>query len=218
MEDEFKVFNPCANFYLFNLAIRGPRSAAGRDFISINICIFFGGKKKRFKIILFGLIILLPLILIFWSTMSKNLGPFFQSTWQWQKYSESSVSIRLANWQEAGREFLSNPLFGIGYGNFRDCTGGCWAHNLPLEILAEAGLIGFIPLILIYFLTAHAAYLFIKRGQENILMKTLLVLWIFFIASESLIYGRIVCQTSFFLTTGLIWGLIKHYNLKYAGE
>jgi O-antigen ligase len=60
---------------------------------------------------------------------------------------------RLAHWQTAGNQFLSDPLLGVGVGNFNarfyDFSVAGWpksaghAHNYYLQTLAETGVLGF---------------------------------------------------------------------------
>src|SRR6266849_3657777 len=67
---------------------------------------------------------------------------------------------RLAIWAGAGLIFLSHPVAGIGYGNFKNVlaatinvTEGSMldAHNLYMELLAETGVLGFIAFFILAF-------------------------------------------------------------------
>jgi len=76
---------------------------------------------------------------------------------------------RLEIWAGAALIFLSRPLVGIGYGNFKTIIANTItvqegfmldAHNLYMELLAETGLLGFVT-----FLTLAATV--IRRGVRN---------------------------------------------------
>jgi O-antigen ligase len=67
----------------------------------------------------------------------------------WLQEDESSA-MRLLFWGVASSLFLSSPIVGVGYGNFRDLydlpgikPGIFDVHNLYLQLLAETGLPGF---------------------------------------------------------------------------
>jgi putative inorganic carbon (HCO3(-)) transporter len=67
---------------------------------------------------------------------------------------------RLTIWAGAGLIFLSHPIAGIGYGNFKTVLTETVrvpegfmldAHNLYMELLAETGILGFITFIVLGF-------------------------------------------------------------------
>jgi putative inorganic carbon (HCO3(-)) transporter len=69
---------------------------------------------------------------------------------------DQPAEMRLLFWGVASMLFLSSPIVGVGYGNFRDlynlpgiAPGVFDVHNLYLQLLAETGLLGFFS-----FLTA----------------------------------------------------------------
>ena len=56
---------------------------------------------------------------------------------------------RFILWEAGIRMFLDNPLFGVGFGGFRDVRRsygihGSMAHNSYIDILSETGIIGFL--------------------------------------------------------------------------
>lgn len=72
---------------------------------------------------------------------------FIRSPWVQE---DESASMRLLFWGFASTLFLSSPIVGVGYGNFRAlydipgiASGIFDVHNLYLQLLAETGLIGF---------------------------------------------------------------------------
>jgi putative inorganic carbon (HCO3(-)) transporter len=56
---------------------------------------------------------------------------------------ESSAAGRVDAWYEGLHMFLSQPLFGVGAGNFTD-HNNLTAHNSLVLVLAETGFVGFI--------------------------------------------------------------------------
>lgn len=100
--------------------------------------------------------------------LSTNL---LATAWQrYQEFAESlsdpkgTVALRLVLWKTALRTFWDHPLTGIGIGNFRIVrelypelrveplqaqVKGMSAHNVLLHYLAETGLVGTIPLLVL---------------------------------------------------------------------
>jgi|ERR1043165_2648646 putative inorganic carbon (HCO3(-)) transporter len=72
---------------------------------------------------------------------------FVRSPWVQE---DQSAEMRLLFWGVASALFLSSPIVGVGYGNFRDlynlpgiASGVFDVHNLYLQLLAETGVLGF---------------------------------------------------------------------------
>jgi O-antigen ligase len=70
-----------------------------------------------------------------------------------EEVDEFTQQSRLALWGAAGMMFLSHPVLGVGYGNYRSLYGDYIpgarpddldAHNLYLQFLSETGIIGFL--------------------------------------------------------------------------
>jgi len=89
-----------------------------------------------------------------------------------QEIDEYTQVTRFALWQAAGRMFLSHPILGVGYGNYRSLyhnyipTGGSNdldAHNLYLQFLAETGAIGFLIFCGLAFAFARVAIKLARR-------------------------------------------------------
>jgi O-antigen ligase len=73
---------------------------------------------------------------------------------------DKSTELRLENWKLSWQLFTRNPLWGVGLGNFPYYSGpeveglpegtrGHVAHSIWLEILAEGGLVTFVPFVLL---------------------------------------------------------------------
>jgi O-antigen ligase len=75
------------------------------------------------------------------------------------------IDMRLGVWAEAWQMFLAHPIVGIGVGTFDEVTyqmpgtkanldfhlNGWHAHNVPLHILTEAGLLGLAAWIFLWY-------------------------------------------------------------------
>jgi len=75
------------------------------------------------------------------------------------------INLRLRIWGEAWRLFLAHPLFGIGVGTFDEVAyqlpgntanldfrmAGWHAHNVPLHILTEAGVLGLAAWVFLWY-------------------------------------------------------------------
>jgi len=70
---------------------------------------------------------------------------------------EESAHGRLTMWYGAARAFVSNPITGVGLGGYKTFAGeedlrGTGLHSAYLQVLAEQGLVGFIPWVAILIL------------------------------------------------------------------
>ena len=62
---------------------------------------------------------------------------------------------RAVLWGDGISMFKSSPIFGVGYKTFTDeSSDHLQAHNTYIHVLAELGLIGYLPLFLLIYLTA----------------------------------------------------------------
>ena len=107
----------------------------------------------------------------------------------------AGIDLRLQTWAEAWRLFLAHPLFGIGVGTFDKVVyqmpdtaatpdfrlSGWHAHNVPLHILTEAGLLGL------------AAWAFLWYVVLNVLVRT----WRSGDGHRGLISGALVSAVAF---------------------
>jgi O-antigen ligase len=92
----------------------------------------------------------------------------------------TSVGERLLMWKAALRMFLSNPLFGIGPGDYRSTLAGFVAaggfpdtilkynqpHSMYLFSLATTGLIGFLSLLFIFYRALQCSGRLLHRKER----------------------------------------------------
>lgn len=137
---------------------------------------------------------------------------------------KNSAVLRLVKWDRALNLFFDNPVFGVGFGQFSNSNA--FAHNIMLEVAAELGLVGLLTLTYILVLTFITAYRSLKSTSLNSsdyeLVKLFLTLLIFSFA-EAQFSGFLTRQTYFFMSLGLMWGLLNikrqdvHLKIPYKG-
>lgn len=158
--------------FLFELIVfflTGARGAflgilAGAGIIFILWLLIFKGVKK--KIILVSAIIILALIPILLNTF-RNV-PFIKnnsviSRFSGISFSEQTVQSRLTIWSMALKSFRERPILGWGFNNFiipyaknydpKMYGNEPWfdrTHNMPLEWLVSAGIIGFLTYLTLF--------------------------------------------------------------------
>ena len=180
-------------FPLFLISIMGIMVAASRQSygvlaIGLVTTILFNTfefkKNKKANLII---IIFLISIVIFWGNIEK---------WQIMEVSLSKLNKmrsqfgridflqRGTMWKLAWSSFKTNPIFGVGigeysvqHGNYFSDASYPYPHNTMLEILAELGLIGFLVLISPFFI---AAISMIKKyfSSKEQAFKHLLILFL----------------------------------------
>jgi len=124
---------------------------------------------------------------------------------------QGTVALRLILWKTALRTFLDHPIAGIGVGNFRIVhdiypeqrlipqyilVRGMSAHNVVLHYLAETGLIGTVPLLMLAISGLRTAYrtfkLKLSSGETQV--------------SAALFIGLFVFVCSLFYMRAWTWG------------
>jgi O-antigen ligase len=79
--------------------------------------------------------------------------------------SEASAAGRVDSWYEGLQMFISDPLFGIGAGNYTDYNP-LTAHNSFVLVLAETGIIGFTIWLAIVVYSFRMMWAMMRRGEE----------------------------------------------------
>ena len=130
--------------------------------------------QRRLLIITIILLICALLIFLFWDylidiPMFSRINILINNL-----NSGSEADLRVSLYALAWSHFIENPLFGIGWGNFRFTVIGTITkdtefevHNIYLQLLCETGIIGFllivIPIIGFFIFTL----LHIKKMKEE---------------------------------------------------
>lgn len=159
-------------------------SRAAWIFLFLTIPLIFGRKIKK-------LVTALLLFVISLGTAIYSLNIAADSNFYLIKISFEEIRSELANinlsprieiWEIATKLFLKNPLFGSGTSSFPSYFSektGYWighAHNLPLELLINYGLIGglsiLLPVVFIVFKSFKLTFIGTnKKISKNIIQK-----------------------------------------------
>jgi O-antigen ligase len=130
------------NFYIIIFLF--SRAAYVATFIGVFLLLLF---KKRF--------LLIPLIFVAvsWQTMlPEQVVERVQMTTTGYGELDKSSADRLVMWQYSLELFAENPIFGVGYGVFKNAgfvLGD--THNIYFKLLAEQGLIGLLIMLSLLF-------------------------------------------------------------------
>lgn len=176
-------------------------------------------KKKQKKYLYVTLIILLAIIFFYVFDDLLLLVPGLNRIVQ--TFSSESLdgtdvtSGRLRLYVRAWHLFIENPIFGIGWGGFKETTTSSYviysvldAHNIYLQVLCEAGIIGGISIFLsliIFWIASKNAYIECIHQINPVLYR-----W------KPLLYFSFSYQT-FFLLYGLTGNVLydQHYQILY---
>ncbi|OGU20189.1 MAG: hypothetical protein A2580_04825 [Hydrogenophilales bacterium RIFOXYD1_FULL_62_11] len=135
------------------------------------------------------------------------------SSWNDQSWSSmSSVQQRKVLYATAVREFVANPVVGVGAGRFAEVSGipGAYPHNSVLQAFTELGVIGGILYTGIAVLSVWRLFGLV-RGKSDVrgeLAWYVLGLWAYLFMIE-LAGGNYLMSASFWLVSGLAVSLIK---------
>jgi len=162
--------------------------------------------KTPLKTKLSVIFVFLVLFGISYMAVPDNIRDFYKYSISKAAFQDttSSVYMRVVLWREAVTNFLENPFFGIGMGNFNGTSS--YPHNLILEIAAEFGILGIIVFTLLVYTTIRKATVFIKNKQlsnSHTLMRLLLVLFIYSL-THAMFSGHIANQTKLYVCMGAI--------------
>ncbi len=119
------------------------------------------------------------------------------------------VKLRVSNWSQAVRMTVSNPLFGVGLGNYEHNitqyihpgeAHSIYSHNFLLQLTAEGGIITIIIILSLIFI--HRKKIVPEVNKENALYISILLITIiynlidigFYFFSASLIFTIIISQ------------------------
>lgn len=165
------------------------------------VCIFFISKPKfntGIKIISITAFAIGLIYYINYETGILNIIPIIDRFQEFADLTESSAGIRLNSWEEAYGLFLQNPFTGNGWGT---CTE---THNVPLELLAETGFLGFLGFYILVFWLMRKFILMYSFTQDAFLKTSSLTIILVF--SGCLIFDLTnhgIFHFVFWLTIGL---------------
>lgn len=194
--------------------------------LSLLIVPFFYPRLR--KVFLLGIFIICIIAIFNWSNvMSENrtVGGVTSVNQVYSRINLYGASLRM---------FLERPIFGFGFETFRELSHDYFyeikgiplqsrslsRHDTLVGILVELGLIGFIPLLLIYFyIFKHSINLYHKLSNKSFLGRGLVtIFWgisiVFMVNMQFHEMRFFLFSTSiFFLVAGIIVGLDQRTSL-----
>jgi O-antigen ligase len=193
---------------LFGLVLSASRSTWVSIIFALILFIPILKVKQNFKLLItISATGLLIFSLLFYNSSIRNSGLLEDIRERFSGISnpesETSASFRLVSWTYYFSRFLANPAMGEGIGNrlayqFDNIFIDTEAHNLYIMILVQRGIIGTLPLLLI-FLLVYIKTIKLKKIKYIDDKQYLLALvscfsiivtggWLFFTADNSLIW------------------------------
>jgi len=182
---------PIALLFIALIFLTGKRMLSVISIMVPLVIYCFSGKSlskrvKRFFII--ALVIFCGLFVVISNIdylASTNIGIFtrFADALEQYKQGESIASSRMELIQTALEAFRSNPVFGIGAGNFISNTGAeMEVHNAYIQTLCESGIVGFsfFMVMLLYYLL-KTIVLLCKSNDKGYLQFSLFTQLVFII-------------------------------------
>jgi O-antigen ligase len=115
---------------------------------------------------------------------------------------ETSLGLRLLSWQWGWEQFLANPVFGIGLGNFRSAVAAAVAagtlppilttfgglHNLFIDHLTTTGLVGTVAM-LAFWAGALGHFIVARRSRDA--DKRLFATWGLMLLMGELVFSNV---------------------------
>lgn len=189
-----RLILPLIGFLIISLILTGKRTHAGGLIIAlIVVYIASAGITQKFKRILAAIVLivvivlLLPTIANFVNIPGLNRIVVILNV----LISENDViGYRITLYEKAIAFFKENPIFGIGWRQYRNYVHNFKGyalnvHNIYLQLLCETGVIG----LIFYSLFFTREYFQTKRGIQNVSVDRTFILMIFFIQVFFLICG-----------------------------
>lgn len=120
---------------------------------------------------------LLVLLLVFTSFQSRDQARMISVTDFIGSAPDRNIRTRLVLWEIAWDLFRENPVIGVGMGDYeaeairlaqgRDIQTAIDAHNVPLQILATRGLVGFIPFVYFWVMAFRVVAQASRRSERR---------------------------------------------------
>ncbi len=142
------------------------------------------------------------------------------SFFRWDEFINfEPLLLRLKHWHIAVLEFIKNPVFGVGLGNFGPASTlflkpgypeSKFAHNFFLQTIAEKGTAGLILLAAILYLTYRAFSINKETLNKNIMLYIALI----FILTYSFFDIGIYFESFGIITVFVLANLIKANKVK----
>jgi O-antigen ligase len=141
-------------------------------------CLFFISRPKlRTQAFILTITLLIGTVIYYINDKTEflNFIPILERFNELTDLSGNSAGVRLVTWEESFKLFQQSPLIGNGWGTTVE------THNVPLELLSETGLIGFLGF---YFLMGILLLRFFKmlKSTSEPFLKTVAASLLFTLA------------------------------------
>ena len=193
----FLYFNNNKNFLLyiflftvlvsFTIFIAAAKTPIVLHLISLVLLLFFFNLKKRYKLIIFGLLIFTSVAVIFLNPHIKN-RVIIETLHNSDRGKYVFSKVHTAHYLTAINIFIEKPLIGSGIKTFRYLCNedkyrkdrfykpfqfwhrGCSTHphNFYIQLLAETGIIGFIFLISFYIYLIISLFKNLPNNKQEV--------------------------------------------------
>lgn len=108
--------------------------------------------QKKTRLLIGALVLLVFLAGVGADVFPKAVTERFNSAFVEEIELDDSAQTRLILWDVALDKFQSNPLLGVGFGNFKKMNDyGLDTHNYYIKLLAEGGIISFLAFLALLF-------------------------------------------------------------------
>jgi O-antigen ligase len=171
-------------FLVFGLVLSMSQGAFIGLSVAEGLILLFGDKKVKRSVL--TLIIIVVIALGIFSIHSIITGNNFVSFLFSRLDMDSSSKVeRIYIWQASWKIFLNHPISGVGIGTFplvypnykfpqaRESIVS-FAHNLPLNLLVETGLLGFSAFFLFLFDIYRRGIILFKRIENKMIILALI--------------------------------------------
>lgn len=151
-------------------------------------------------------VILIGLLISSYALLPNENIEYYQYSFSASSLYDESSSIYARNVlrELAIRDFIANPIFGIGFGNSVEGIGN--PHNIVLELLAELGVIGcliFSALLWSVWNKGVRAMRAQRDSGNQFVLKMVFGLFLLFFV-ESMFSGNLSQESNIFMSIGLI--------------
>lgn len=124
---------------------------------------------KKIRLVIIMMLFPLTLSMLYIASKLKTTGFISNLLGRYENVEIESGGFVSNNWGTSIEAFKKYPFNGLGIGNFIEYSGGYEVHSTYFSVLAETGLLGFIPFIIILVYTFLVALNNIRYNKYKLL-------------------------------------------------
>lgn len=159
----------CVAMNVYSLLYSFSRGAYLASIVGLVVFCWY---NKRARLLFAGVSIVFALLATGVDVFPKAVTERFNSSFVEQEELDESVQIRLILWHVAMDKFQSNPLVGVGFGNFKKMNEyGLDTHNYYVKLLSEGGLISFFAFVFFIIASFKSGMRLLKSSEDLFLQK-----------------------------------------------